>query len=106
MTKLQIIFFPICIGVLFAEFSEVPQKFSRWLLRKYKKGKAISLVAGEWVKVPYRLKPFDCGMCLALWIAITQNIVLNLHPYEIIGYACTSSIIAYLLIRIHERIIR
>lgn len=108
---IQHILFPVAIGLLFAEFSGIPQKISRWLLKKYKIGvpsipyTGISGFSGPiQQRVPYRLKPFDCGMCLSFWIAIIQNYCLHYTVYDILALAAASGCVAYLTMIIVSRI--
>ena len=100
------IIYPIAIGLLFAEFSGIPQSFARWLA---KKGIGISKVNGFFLepKIPYKLKPFGCGLCLTFWISLTFSIFsANFEVYNALGTASIASCISYLIISINARINR
>jgi hypothetical protein len=84
-----------CVGFSFAEVSMIPQKFSGWLLQTFNLGKKVK--GYQFVKVPYRLKPFDCGYCLSFWVGLlsTYNLGHGLINAIMIGFA--SSIVAVIL---------
>lgn len=103
---IDIILYPLAIGLLFAEFSGIPQSFARWLA---KKGFGISTLNGFYYanKLPYKLKPFGCGMCLTFWLSLTMSIFsANFALYTAIGNAAIASAIAYLIITVRDRINR
>jgi hypothetical protein len=95
MSAIEIILLPVAIGLLFAEFSGIPQWFTRWLWKTFKIGRMV--LSGH--KIPIRIKPFDCGMCLSFWIAIAQNYFLSYSIYHIIGYAAISGCLAHLILK-------
>lgn len=100
------IFIPVAIGLLFAEFSGIPQSIMRWLA---KKGYGVSKVNGFALAklIPYRCKPFDCGMCLTFWVALAINYFLSKFTLlDAFGFSCMSACVAYLITSIHARINR
>ena len=100
------ILIPLAIGLLFAEFSGIPQSFARWLA-SIGIGKANHNGFTFTKKLPYKLKPFGCGLCLTFWIALFLNVYsCNFTFIESVGFACMSSCIAYLIITIRDRINR
>lgn len=68
-----------CVGFGFAEITQIPQGVSRFLLEQFNLGKKVK--GYEYVKVPYRLKPFDCGYCLSFWIGFLSSYYFG---YELI----------------------
>jgi len=79
MNELLLVLGSACVGFSFAEVSGVPQAFSRWLLSQFNIGKNVK--GYQYVKVPLRIKPFDCGYCLSFWFgfisALQQTDVLT-----------------------------
>jgi len=61
-------------GITFAELSGIPQAFSNYLFDKYNIGR---IVKGSPLRFPYRLKPFDCSLCLAFWVCFSLNLYLD-----------------------------
>ena len=103
---IKIILYSVAIGLLFAEFSGIPQRFARWLATK---GFGVSTLNGftSSVKIPYKLKPFGCGMCLTFWISLTMSIFsANFDLWEAFGIACISGSIAHLILTVYARINR
>lgn len=86
-----------CVGFSFAEVSQVPQNISRLLLEKFNIGQELKQYNG--IKVPYRLKPFDCAYCLSFWVGFlcAYSSEFTLIASLMIGFA--SSIVALILKR-------
>lgn len=59
------------LGLGFAEISQIPQAFASFLLNKFNIGKSVK--GYDYIKVPYRLKPFDCGYCLSFWTGLISS---------------------------------
>jgi len=87
-----------CVGFSFAEVSMVPQIFSKWLLDKFNIGQNVK--GYQYIKVPYRLKPFDCGYCLSFWTGLLSTYNFNYGFTLAIIAGFTASIVAILLKKI------
>ena len=103
---IKIILYSVAIGLLFAEFSGIPQRFARWLATK---GFGINSYGGMSFtkRLPYKLKPFGCGMCLTFWVGLLLSIFsANFDLWEAFGIACISGSIAHLILTVYARINR
>lgn len=86
-----------CLGFSFAEVSQIPQNLSRLLLEKFNIGKELKQYNG--IKVPYRLKPFDCSYCLSFWVGFLYSYSVDLAIIESLMIGFASSIVALILKR-------
>lgn len=84
-----------CVGFSFAEVSMLPQAFSKWLLEKFNIGKDVK--GYQYIKVPYRLKPFDCGYCLSFWVGLISAYDFSVEFIFSIMIGFAASIVAILL---------
>lgn len=103
---IKVILYSVAIGLLFAEFSGIPQRFARWLATK---GFGISTMNGFTCSklIPYKLKPFGCALCLTFWVGLLLSFFYtNFDLYDSIGIACIASCISYLITSIHARVNR
>ena len=75
MNEMILILGSAAIGFSFAEVSMIPQTLALWLRDRFNIGKALD--AYKYLKVPYRLKPFDCGYCLSFWVAFLSALYFN-----------------------------
>ena len=88
MNELLLVFGSACIGFSFAEVSGVPQAISRWLLSQFNFGKRVK--GYNDFKMPYRLKPFDCGYCLSFWIGFSSGLIYtNILFSLMIGFSAS-----------------
>jgi hypothetical protein len=79
-----LIFGCACLAVLFAEAS----------------GLADRLKFAVYGYQPYRrLKPFDCPLCLAWWLALLAALVMHYKPLEAVLLAAASAILAIFITR-------
>ena len=95
MNEVILILGSAAIGFSFAEVSMIPQMFSKWLCNRFDIGK--SLDAYKYLKVPYRLKPFDCGYCLSFWVAFLSAIYFNYIILFALMIGFGASIVAIIL---------
>lgn len=103
---IKIILYSVAIGLLFAEFSGIPQRFARWLA---KKGIGLSTLNGftSCRKIPYKLKPFGCSLCLTFWTGLLLSFFpANFALLDAVGIACIASCISYLITSVNARINR
>jgi hypothetical protein len=95
MTELLISIFV----VWFAELSLLPQNFTDWLMSKsilYKEydGTSSKVVFNRYtdkLRIPIRLKPFDCTKCLGFWMGLTYSYFVydSLLLAVLIGGVCS-----------------
>lgn len=86
-----------CVGFSFAEVSQIPQAFSRFLLEKFDIGQELKQYNG--IKVPYRIKPFDCSYCLSFWVGFLYAYSAEFPVIEALMVGFASSIVALILKR-------
>lgn len=87
----------------FAEISELPQFLMKWLMYRYKIFKRVQM--GEIVtERPYRIKPFDCELCLSWWIAlITSLAVYHFSFFYSILISGSCSLIAMVIVKLYRK---
>lgn len=90
----------VCFSVFFAEMSNVPQQLM-YLLCKYNVFYKIDIYNS---KQPRRCKPFDCAMCLSLWIGIVYSIVNYNGLFHLLSFCAMCSIGAVVVIRILHKL--
>lgn len=95
MNELFLILGSACLGFSFAEISMIPQMISKYLLDEFNLGKKV--IGYNYLKTPYRLKPFDCGYCLSFWVAFLSALYFNYIILFALMIGFASSIIAILL---------
>ena len=103
---IKIILYSVAIGLLFAEFSGIPQRFAKWLATK---GVGKSELNGFTCSklIPYKLKPFGCSLCLTFWTGLLLSFFYaNFDLWEAFGIACISGSIAHLILTVYARINR
>lgn len=83
------------IGYSFAELSNIPQSIANYLNDRWNIGKKIE--GYEYVKLPYRLKPFDCGYCLSFWVGLFSTLYFYYGLILSLMVGFTSSVLASLL---------
>lgn len=86
------------VGFSFAEVSQIPQTLSKYLLDTFNIGK--SLKGYSYVKIPYRLKPFDCGYCLSFWVGFLSAYYYNSEIIISLMVGFSASILALLIKKI------
>ena len=94
MNELFLVIGSACVGFSFAEVSMLPQAFSKWLLDKFNIGKDVK--GYQYIKVPYRLKPFDCGYCLSFWVGVLSSYSFNCNLIAAVMIGFAASIVAIL----------
>jgi hypothetical protein len=93
MNELLLVLGSACVGFSFAEVSGVPQALSRFLYNQFNIGKKVK--GYQYVKVPLRIKPFDCGYCLSFWFGFISALQQTNIVYSLmIGFG--ASIVAIL----------
>lgn len=95
MNELFLIIGSACVGFSFAEVSGIPQALSLWLRNEFDFGK--TLPGYQYMKTPYRLKPFDCGYCLSFWVAFLSALYFNYVLITALMIGFVASIVAILL---------
>ena len=94
MNELFLIIGSASVGFSFAEISNIPQTFARWLCDEFDFGKRMK--GYEYIKTPYRLKPFDCGYCLSFWVAFLSSLYFNYNIITALMIGFSASIWAIL----------
>lgn len=90
----------VLFSVFFAEISQVPQNIMHFLCQA---GLVYKLDAYNSHK-PRRIKPFDCAMCLSLWIGIVYSIVNYNGLFHLLSFCAMCSIGAIVVIRILHKL--
>lgn len=95
MNELFLIIGSACFGFSFAEVSGIPQAFSRFLYNRFNLG---SNVKGyQYIKTPYRLKPFDCGYCLSFWVGLLSSYYIGYELLFALMFGFSASVVAIIL---------
>jgi hypothetical protein len=95
MNEILLIVGSACVGFSFAEVSNIPQIFARWLVDEFDLG--TKMPGYSYITQPFRLKPFDCGYCLSFWVAFLSALYFNYNIVTALIIGFTSSVIAILL---------
>lgn len=95
MNEILLIVGSACVGFSFAEVSNIPQTFARWLCDELGFGK--KMPGYSYITVPFRLKPFDCGYCLSFWVAFLSALYFNYNIVTALIIGFTSSVVSILL---------
>jgi hypothetical protein len=95
MNEILLIIGSACVGFSFAEVSMIPQMFAVWLCDEFDIGRKIP--GYDYVRRPYRLKPFDCGYCLSFWVAFLSALYFNYGIVASLIIAFTSSVASILI---------
>lgn len=91
MSQQDIIRYSVAIATMFATISSIPQYLSWWLSKKgiWYRIPAEAKFFSNPMKLPRRIKPFDCAECLSFWIAVAICIKSNYNAFNTL---CTASI--------------
>lgn len=84
-------------GLIIAEISGIPQRFSYWLLNEFDIGTKNKKY--EYIKDPLSLKPFSCGLCLSFWTGLTVSLIVGLGFVYALLIGFTASLLTVLLKR-------
>lgn len=95
MSELFLIVGSACVGFSFAEVSGIPQAISRFILDRFNIGQELKQY--NYIKVPYRLKPFDCGYCLSFWFSFLVGLHFEYGILLSLIFGFSSSIVAIAL---------
>lgn len=95
-----------CFGVVFAEYSGIPNTIKKWLMVNkiwYKKGYSLNgqfVSANDGKLFPRRIKPFDCSLCLSFWICLFLiHFKADQLWIESVGYSCVSATLSIIIIK-------
>lgn len=95
MNELLLIIGSACVGFSFAEVSGIPQAFANFLYNKFDLGNPVK--GYQYIKTPYRLKPFDCGYCLSFWFSFLASYYIGYELLFALIFGFMSSIVAIIL---------
>lgn len=82
-------------GFSFGELSGIPQSITNYLHERFDFGKKVQ--GYDYIKMPYRLKPFDCGYCLSFWIGLFSTLYFDYGLLLSLMVGFTASVLASLL---------
>ena len=97
MSQKEIIIYSVSIATMFATISGIPQWVSWWLAKKgiwYRIPPNAQTFSNP-MKLPRRIKPFDCAECLSFWVAIALTHSERYTAIQMLGTASIAITVTY-----------